>query len=40
MHDVKVKDVVMELIKRWYNGNQLQKIKMMDDHITEMKLTN
>jgi hypothetical protein len=40
MHDVKVKDVVMEPIKRWCSSDQVQEIKMMVDHVLKMKLTN
>jgi hypothetical protein len=40
MHDVKVKDVVLKPIKRWCNGDQVQKIKMMVDRVLKMKLTN
>jgi hypothetical protein len=40
MHDVKVKDVMLELTERWYNNDQVQKIKMMVDHILKIKVTN
>jgi hypothetical protein len=40
MHDVKVKNVVLELTKRWCNNDQVQKIEMIDDHVMKMKLTN
>jgi hypothetical protein len=40
MHDMKVKNVVLEPTERWCNGDQVQKIKMMVDHDLKMKLTN
>jgi hypothetical protein len=40
MHDKKVEYVVLEPTKRWCNGNQVQKIKMMVDHDLKLKLTN
>jgi hypothetical protein len=40
MHDVKVEDVVLEPTKRSCNGDQVQNIKMMVDHVLKMKLTN
>jgi hypothetical protein len=40
MHDVNVKDVVLEPITRWCNSDQVQEIKMMVDHDMKIKLTN
>jgi hypothetical protein len=40
MYDGKVKYVVSESTKRWCNGDQVQKIKMMVDYDLKMKLTN
>ena len=40
MHDVKVKDVVLEPTRRWCNGDQVQKIKTMVDRVLKLKPTN
>jgi hypothetical protein len=40
MHDVKMKDVMLKPTRRWCNGDQVQKIKMMVDYDMKMKLTN